>query len=104
MVVENDAGRRIGLQHHMVMLALPGAVRRGVVDIIAQPPLLAFRINAHAARHAQMDHQGLAAVELGQEIFGAAGEAFAPSGPASRSAKRGGKGMRRSLAPGLRAE
>ena len=41
MIVEDDAGRRIGLEHHMIMLALAGAVRRRVIDIIAQLALLA---------------------------------------------------------------
>ena len=71
MIVEDDARRSVGLEHHMIVLAFAGAGGRGVINIVAQLAGLPFGIDAHAARHAQMDHQGLAAVELGQEIFGA---------------------------------
>ena len=81
MIVEDDPRRRVGLEHHMIMLALTGAVGGRVIDIIAQFAPLAFGIDAHAPRHAQMDHQGLAAVELGQDIFGAAVQSVRPCGP-----------------------
>ena len=92
MIVEDDPRRRIGFQHDMIMLAFAGAVGGGVVDIIAQPLLTSFGIDAHAPRHAQMDHQGLAAVEFGQDIFGAAREllhhaALEPFGKARREGK-----------------
>ena len=101
MIVEDDARRRIGLEHDMIVLAVAGAIGRGVIDIIAELAALAFGIDAHAARHAQMDHQGLAAVELGQDVFGAARAAAAPCGPSSRSAKSWRKGHAQIAAPRL---
>ena len=85
----------------MIMLAVTGPVGRRAVDIITQPALSAFGIDAHASRHAQMDHQGLAAVERHQYIFGAAAELLGhasvqPLGEAGR------KGTAQILAPDMR--
>ena len=90
MIVEDNAGRSIGLEHDMVMLAIARAGRRLVINIVAQFLAMAMRIDAHAPGHAQMDHQGLAAVQRRQQIFGAAAQAhdFSPSQPFGKAGRK----------------
>ena len=69
MIGENDARGCVGLHHDMVVLALAGIGGRLLIDILPELALLAFGINAHAPRHAQMDHERLAVIEFGQQVF-----------------------------------
>ena len=50
-----------------------------------------------------MDHQGFAAIEFGQEIFGAAGE-FSHQAAGEPFGEAGREGAAQVLAPNLRAE
>ena len=58
------------MEHHMVMLGIMGLP---VVEIADCGGVFCVgRVDRHAAAHAEMDHQHLAAVERAEQIFGAA--------------------------------
>ena len=58
------------MEHHMVMLGIMGLP---VVEIADCGGVFCVgRVDCHAAAHAEMDHQHLAAVERAEQIFGAA--------------------------------
>lgn len=79
MIGEDDAGRSVGFEHHMIMLAGSGVGRGGFIDELPQLLGFALGIDRHTPAHAEMDHQGLVAVEFGQNVFGPSPQRRHPS-------------------------
>lgn len=69
-VVKDDSRAVLHGQNHVVVF-----LRRGVV--MHESPLRVSR-NRHPPGHAQMDQQGLAAAQIGEDVFGASAQSFDP--------------------------
>lgn len=74
MIGEDNPGTCVGIEDHVVVGAVPCTQKGSFVNMIAQPARFSLRIHCEPARHAKVDHEGLLAIELGQEVLGSAVE------------------------------
>ncbi len=79
-VVEGNARAGVGIKHHMVMFLGRGVGEGEAAGHVGHAlcASCAGRGNQHAARHAQMNDQGLAGIEIGEDVFRPAAQPIDP--------------------------